>query len=214
MAKKKAPSKRAQERAELQELYGKANYSGLQNLFDMGKLNISDIRKYYTDARSKAQKRVQRIETSDVPFTDRAPVFFPTSAFGKNVKSMSEQDKLDLFKAVHEVNKFLNRPTTLEERRGAYNELLDDLHSKGLDFLDMSNLKDWDRFRKWLKAKGILNQPYVTGSVISEIFKAGVQEGKSNSEFWQAEYEKFKSLLGQRKGANRVKAPRAKRRGK
>lgn len=214
MAKKKAPSARAQERAALQELYSTANYSGLKNLFDMGKLNISDIRKYYTDARSKAQKRVQRIEASNIPFTDRAPNFLPTSVFGKNVKSMSEQDKLDLFKAIHEVNKFLTRPTTLEERREAYGKLLDDLHSKGLDFLDMSNLKDWDRFRKWLKAKGILNQPYVTGSVVSEIFKAGVAAGQSNSKFWQEEYDKFKDLLGRRKGANRVKAPRAKRRGK
>lgn len=210
---KKPRSARAQERAALQELYRTATYSGLQNLFDMGKLNISDLRKYYTDARSKAVKRVQRIDESDVPFTDRAPVFLHTSVFGKNVKSMSEQDKLGLFKAVHEVNKFLNGLTTVKARRDAYQEVLDDMHSKGLDFLDMSNLKDWDRFRKWLKAKGILNQPYVTGSVVAEIFKAGVAEGKSNSKFWQEEYKKFKELLGTRKGANRVKSPRALRRG-
>lgn len=188
MAKKKAPSKRAQERAALQELYSGATLSGLQNLLDMGKLDLKEVRKYYTDARSKAVKRVARIEKSDVPFTDAAPDF-------RRTKELSDED---LLKAVAQVNKFLRAPTRVQERREAYKELLDDLHSKGLDFLNMKNLKQWDRFRKWVKAKGIINLPYSDGSVLADIFKASLKEDNANSKRWNELYTEFQSKLGKR----------------
>lgn len=188
MAKKKAPSKRAQKRAALQELYSGATLSGLQNLLDMGKLDLKEVRKYYTDARSKAVKRVARIEKSDVPFTDAAPDFRRTS----------ELSNEDLLKAVAQVNKFLRAPTRVQERREAYKELLDDLHSKGLDFLNMKNLKQWDRFRKWVKAKGVINLPYTDGSVLADIFKASLKEDNANSKRWNELYTEFQSKLGKR----------------
>ena len=185
---KKPRSARAQERAALQELYSTATYSGLQNLHEMGKLNLKEVRKYYTDARSKAVKRVQRIEKSDVPFTDAAPEFRRTS-------ELSDEE---LLKAVSQVNKFLRSPTRVQERREAYKELLDDLHSKGLDFLNMRNLKEWDRFRKWVKAKGIINLPYTDGSVLADIFKSSMKEGVANSKRWNELYTEFQSKLGKR----------------
>lgn len=199
MAKKKAPSKRAQERAALQKLYASATLSGLQNLLDMGKLDLKEVRKYYTDARSKAVKRVERIEKSDVPFTDAAPEF-------RRTKELSDED---LLKAVAQVNKFLRRPTRLQDRREAYKDLIDDLHSKGLTFVNMNNLKQWDRFRTWVKAKGIINLPYVDGSVIADIFKTSLKEGNANSKRWNELYSEFKSMLGgqgrKRRSRNRRK---------
>lgn len=185
---KKPPSARARERAALQELYSAATYSGLQNLLEIGKLNLKEVRKYYTDARSKAVKRAQRIEKSDVPFTDAAPEFRRTS-------ELSDEE---LLKAVSQVNKFLRGPTRVQERREAYKELLDDLHSKGLDFLNMRNLKEWDRFRKWVKAKGIINLPYTDGSVLADIFKSSMKEGAANSKRWNELYTEFQSKLGKR----------------
>ena len=182
---KKPLSKRGAERRALQELYQTATYAGLRNLADIGKLNISDIRKYYTDARAKAQKRIARIEKSDIPFTDKAPSFAKTS----------ELTDEELLKSVGLINKFLLGPTTVTERTAAYNELLEDLHSKGMTFLEMSDLKDWDRFRKWVRAKGLLKIKYVDGGYLADIFIAGKEAGTQNSEFWTEEWDKLKEII-------------------
>lgn len=182
---RKPLSKRGAERRALQELYQTATYAGLRDLADMKKLNLAEVRKYYTDARAKALKRIMRIEESDVPFIDRAPIFYKTS-------ELSDED---LLKAVGRINKFLLGPTTTTERRAAYSELLEDLHSKGMTFLDMNDLKDWDRFRKWVRAKGLLNVKYMDGGYLADIFNAGKEAGTQNSKFWQEEWDKLKAIL-------------------
>ena len=187
---KKPLSKRGAERRALQELYQTATYSGLRDLADIGKLNLADVRKYYTDARAKAVKRVKRIEKSDVPFTDAAPSFPKTS----------ELSDADLLEAVGRINKFLLGPTTTTERRAAYSELLEDLHGKGMNFLEMKDLRDWDRFRKWVRAKGLLNIKYVDGGYLADIFNAGKEAGTQNSMFWESEWEKLKAILPGGKG--------------
>lgn len=187
---RKPLSKRGAERRALQDLYNTATYAGLRDLADIGKLNIADIRKYYTDARAKAQKRIMRIEKSDVPFTDKAP-FFPKT---------SELTDEELLKSVGYINKFLLGPTTTTERKAVYNELLEDLHSKGMNFLEMKDLKDWDRFRKWVRAKGLLNIKYVDGGYLANIFNAGKEAGMQNSTFWESEWEKLKAMLPGKKG--------------
>ena len=187
---RKPLSKRGAERRALQELYNTATYAGLRDLADIGKLNLADVRKYYTDARAKAVKRVRRIEKSDVPFTDAPPSFPKTS----------ELSDADLLKAVGRINKFLLGPTTTTERRSAYKELLEDLHSKGMSFLEMKDLKDWDRFRKWVRAKGLLNIKYVDGGYLADIFNAGKEAGTQNSTFWESEWEKLKAILPGGKG--------------
>lgn len=182
---RKPLSNRGAERRALQELYNTATYAGLRDLADIGKLNLADVRKYYTDARAKAVKRVQRIEKSDVPFTDAAPSFPKTS----------ELSDADLLKAVGRINKFLLGPTTTTERRSVYKELLEDLQSKGMSFLEMKDLKDWDRFRKWVRAKGLLNVKYMDGGYLADIFNAGKEAGTQNSTFWESEWEKLKAIL-------------------
>ena len=183
--KKKPPSERAKERARLQEIYKTANYSGLKNLLEQGKLDLKEVRKYYTDARSIAKKRVERVLESKLPFTDQPPEFAKT-------KELTDEE---ILKAVHEVNKFLQRPTTVTEREAAYSELLDDLHSKGLGFLDLEDLPSWDRFRKWVRAKGLLKVKYVDGSILGSLFEAGKQAGQNNSEFWSKEWEKYQEMI-------------------
>ena len=187
---RKPLSKRGAERRALQELYQTATYAGLRDLADMGKLKFADIRKYYTDARAKAQKRIMRIEKSDVPFTDKAPSFPKTS-------ELSDED---LLKSVGYINKFLLGPSTTTERKAVYSELLEDLHSKGMNFLEMKDLKDWDRFRKWVRAKGLLNIKYVDGGYLADIFNAGKEAGTQNSTFWEIEWEKLKAILPGKKG--------------
>lgn len=192
---RKPLSKRGAERRALQELYQTATYAGLTDLLDIGKLNLADVRKYYTDARAKAVKRIARIAESDVPWTDEPPEFLKTSEL---------TDDADLLKAVGEINKFLLRPTTVKERRAAYAELLEDLHGKGLTFLNMSNIGDWDRFRKWVRAKGLLSIRYVDNTLLGDLFTESTKKGKANSEYWSEQWEELKAILGAKSGRKRV----------
>ena len=196
MARKKGPpSERAKQRAALQVKFGKATLIGLRDGYienaqmkGQGALDslYKDLRKYYTDARSKAIKQVQRIAESDIPFVDDAP----------NFPRVSELTNDKLARAISDLNRFLNSPTySIPQRRVAYAELLEDLHEKGLTFLNMGNLGVWDRFRKWLRASKLLGLPYMDGSVMMEIFKTSVEEDKANSERWQELYEEYKELL-------------------
>lgn len=196
MARKKGPpSARAQERAALQARFGEATLIGLREgtiltaaakgpkaLKDL----YRDLRKYYTDARSKAVKQIARTQASDVPFVDDVPSFPKTS----------ELSNEEIARAISDVNRYLNSPTySLVGRKEAYEELLEDLHEKGLDFLTMKNIGQWDRFRKWLRASKLLGLPYMEGSVLMEIFKTSVQEGRTDSERWKELYEEYKELL-------------------
>lgn len=196
MARKKgAPSARAQERAALQARFGGATLIGLregtiltaeaqgpQALKDL----YRDLRKYYTDARSKAVKQIARTQASDVPFVDDVPSFPKTS----------ELSNEEIARAISDVNRYLNSPTySISGRKKAYKELLEDLHEKGLDFLNMKNIGQWDRFRKWLRASKLLGLPYTDGSVVMEIFKTSVEEGRADSERWKELYEEYKELL-------------------
>lgn len=196
MARKKGPpSARAQERAALQARFSGATLIGLkegtiltaeakgpQALRDL----YRDLRKYYTDARSKAVKQIARTQKSEVPFVDDMPSFPKTS----------ELSNEEIARAISDVNRYLNSPTySISGRKEAYTELLDDLHEKGLDFLTMKNLGQWDRFRKWLRASKLLGLPYMDGSVLMEIFKTSVEEGRTDSERWKELYEEYKELL-------------------
>lgn len=183
---KKERSKRAIERAALQELYRGATLSGLQNLQEIGKLDLREIRKYYPDARAIAVKSIQRIQKSAVPFTDEPPTFPKTS----------ELTDSELLRAVADVNRFLKSPTRqLQPRKKAYEDLLNSLHEKGLTFLRMEDLRDWDRFRKWMRAMNLLGQPYLEGDVLADIFVQSVKEGKANSERWNELYDEVKDLI-------------------
>lgn len=196
MARKKGPpSERAKQRAALQARFGGATLIGLregtilsaeakgpQALKDL----YRDLRKYYTDARSKAVKQIARTQKSEVPFVDDMPSFPKTS----------ELSNEEIARAISDVNRYLNSPTySIAGRTEAYTELLEDLHEKGLDFLTMKNLGQWDRFRKWLRASKLLGLPYMEGSVLMEIFKTSVQEGRTDSERWKELYEEYKALL-------------------
>ena len=194
------PSKRAQERAALQELYRPATLEGLQNLLDMGKLDLKEVRKYYTDARAIAQKAIERIQQSDVPFVDAPPMFPKTRELTND----------ELLRAVADVNRFIKSPTRkISQRRIAYKNLLDSLHEKGLTFLRMEDLSSWDRYRKWLRASNKLNRPYGAGDILGDIFARSVAEGKANSKRWQELYDEVMKLIPSQK--NRKRRSRARR---
>lgn len=214
-------SARAIERAALQEKYKGATLVGLQAM-EENRLNNPqalkdlkrELRKYYTDARSIAKKRVERFQKSDVPYSDEPPQFPKTS----------ELSDSELFRAIADVNRFLTAPSSasLESRRKEFQDVLDDLHEKGMTFLRLEDLKYWDRFRKWLRASNILGKPYGAGDILGDIFaesvvkaqvynenlKEGEEPIQPNSKMWEEMYNEVKNLMSgghSESGGNRKK---------
>lgn len=207
--RKYAPrSARAIERAALQAKYKDITLPGLEAL-EENRLNNPqalkdlnrELRKYYTDARAIANKRVERFQKSDVPYSDEPPQFPKTS----------ELSDSELFRAIADVNRFLTAPSTssLESRRKEYQDLLDDLHKKGMTFLRLEDLKYWDRFRKWLRASNILGKPYASGDILGDIFVQSIEEQNPTSERWQELYDEVSNLMGKNK--QRKKRSRSRR---
>lgn len=213
--RKDAPrSARALERAALQAKYKDITLPGLEAL-EENRLNNPqalkdlnrELRKYYTDARAIVQKAINRIQESDVPFIDEPPQFPKTSELSND----------ELFRAIADVNRFLHSPSReLKTRREEYKQLLEDLHGKGLTFLEFDDLKYWDRFRKWLRASHILGKPYGAGDILGDIFaesvvivrkynenlKDGEEPIEPNSKMWEEMYENVKALMKSDKGAH------------
>ena len=192
---------RAIERAALQEKYKGATLLGLQAM-EENRLNNPqalkdlnrELRKYYTDARAIAQKSINRIQKSDVPFTDETPQFPKTSELSKG----------ELFRAIADVNRFLRSPLReLKPRREAYRQLLEDLHNKGMTYLKFEDLKYWERFRKWVRASNFLGRPYASGDILGDIFAQSIEEQNPTSERWQELYNEVSNLMGKKKQRKR-----------
>lgn len=192
--KKKPPSKRALERAALQKKFANMSFAKMSELVQRGKVTISDIRKYYTDARSKAVKRVQRVMESDVPFIDAPPDF----------KKTSELSDDDLLKEVSDVNKFLHGhtygATTVEERRKLKEKALETLHDNGYNFINARNFTDWSRFQKWMKTIGISAEYDSESPSIVQIFKQAEAENRQEPSRWAELYHEYREFRAKRKG--------------
>lgn len=192
--KKKPPSKRALERAALQKKFANMSFAKMSELVQRGKVTISDIRKYYTDARSKAVKRVARVMESDVPFIDSPPDF----------KKTSELSDDDLLKEVSDVNKFLRGhtygATTIEERRKLKEKALETLRDNGYDFINSRNFTDWARFQKWMKTIGISAEYDSESPSIVQIFKQAENENRQGPARWAELYHEYREFRTKRKG--------------
>lgn len=195
--KRKPPSKRAKERAALQKKFANMSFTKMSELVQRGKVTIADIRKYYTDARSKAVKRVQRVMASDVPFIDAPPDF----------KKTSELSDADLLKEVSDVNKFLRGhtygATTVEERKKLRDKALVTLQKRGYNFLNKRNFNEWARFQKWMKTIGISAEYDSESPSIVQIFKQAEAENRQEPSRWAELYHEYREFRAKRKGKKR-----------
>lgn len=196
---KKPKSARAIERAALQEKFGNMSFAKMSDLLESGKVKISDIRKYYTDARSKAVKRVARVMKSDVPFVDAAPDF----------KKTSQLSDADLLKEVADVNKFLRGETfgatTVPERREIKKKAIETLKKRGYTFINNNNFQDWARFQKWMRSVGISAEYDSDSPTLVNVFKQAQKEKNNSSQRWSELFNEYRQTRqrkrrGKRKG--------------
>lgn len=199
---KKPPSKRALERAAIQQKYKEMSAYKLETLYNEQKLNLAELQKYYVDARSIAQKRISRISASDVPFIDRPPTFAPA-------KGLTPEQ---LVKEVGEINKFLRGQTygatTIPERRKIREKAIETLHKHGLTFIDTSNFNEWAKFQKWYKNTAVSLLSDSDADALISIFQHSAAEGKADSKTWKELYTEF-----QRGRLNRRTVRRTKKKG-
>lgn len=193
MAKRAAPSKRALERSAIQAKYKDMTAYRLESLYEESKLNMKELQKYYVDARAIAQKRLARVQKSDVPFIDAPPVFAPA-------KGLTPQE---LLKEVGEINKFLKGQmygaTTVPERRKIREKAIETLHKHGLDFVNTSNFNEWAKFQRWYKNTAVSLLSDSDANVLINIFQQAAKEGKSDSKTWKELYTEFqKTRLNRR----------------
>lgn len=178
-------SKRALQRSAIQEKYKSHSAYRLESMYEEGKLNMKELQKYYVDARSIANKRIMRIQESDVPFIDAPPVFAPA-------KGLTPEQ---LLKEVGEVNKFLlgqtYGATMVKERRKLREKAIETLHKHGLDFVSTSNFNEWVKFQKWYKNTAVSLLSDSDADVLINIFQQAEKEGKNNSERWKELYTEF-----------------------
>ena len=197
---KKTPSRRALERSAIQAKYKDMSAYRLESLYDENKLNLKELQKYYVDARSIAQKRIARIQKSDVPFVDAPPVFAPS-------KGLTPEQ---LLKEVGEINKFLRGQTygatTVPERRKIREKAIETLHKHGLDFINNSNFNDWAKFQRWYKNTAVSLLSDSDADVLVNIFQQAAKEDNSNPDRWKELYTEF-----QQNRLNRSKRRKARR---
>lgn len=202
MAKRGTPSKRALERSAIQEKYKNMSAYRLESMYSEGKLNLRELQKYYVDARSIAQKRIKRIQASDVPFIDAPPVFSPAKGLTPN----------QLLKEVGEINKFLRGQmygaTTVPERRKIRDKAIETLHKHGLDFVSTSNFNEWAKFQRWYRNTAVSLLSDSDADVLINIFQQASKEKQSNAGRWKELYTEFQQSRlnrGKRRKARKVK---------
>ena len=189
---RKPLSKRGAQRAALQKALGSKTLYGLQQMLESGKITISDVRKYYTDARSKALKRVARVMESDVPFIDAPPDFVKTS----------ELSDSELLKEVADVNKFLKGisygSTKVADRRRIRKKSIESLHRHNITFVNEGNYNDWARFQRWIKATGLEKVYGSDSDAMNNIFIQADQEGNATAERWAELFKEYQQFRKQR----------------
>lgn len=186
-------SKRALQRSAIQEKYKSLSAYRLESMYEEGKLNMKELQKYYVDARAIANKRINRVQASDVPFIDAPPVFAPA-------KGLTPEQ---LLKEVGEVNKFLRGQmygaTTVPERRKIREKAIETLHKHGLDFVSTSNFNEWAKFQRWYKNTAVSLLSDSDADVLINIFQQAARDGKTDSKTWKELYTEFqKTRLNRR----------------
>lgn len=98
---------------------------------DIAKMSESQIRKAYSDLRSIANKRIQRLEKAGLNFEER-PKF-------ATIQQIRESSKWNVASQLATVSKYLRADTTVTKARLKVDEFKKTMHEYGFDFLADSN---------------------------------------------------------------------------
>lgn len=190
MAKAKKPrgeaSPRAKARAALQERFKSASYNQLAAMFEAGKVSEGELRKYYTDARSKANKQIERIEKSSAPFIDDKPFFRPLAS----IPTISE-----LAHEIADLNRFISgrdMPYKIKDRIKQRDKAIETLRKHHVNSVTNENFETFVRFQRWFRSSAIAASYDSDDVDVLDIFEESLDDdGQATSEEWDSLLEEF-----------------------
>lgn len=118
-------------------------------------LELSDLKKIYSEKRDIAQKRIKRLQKSDFKKTNAALAYKSGVPTLKSIRAESEKDKeLEKNILVYELSKlqnFLgNKYSKVSELKKTRDKAIDTLHKHGYDFVTKSNYNEFIDFMNYL----------------------------------------------------------------
>ena len=127
----------------LKQMLGGASYNQIGALLTSGRVSEADLRRYYSNARQIALKRIKAAESADLEFWN-PPEF-------RRIKNLVTTS--DLLHEIADVNRFLKAPTTVGARRADIAEKVKTMHERNMFlFVNEANYSTFARFMDWARA--------------------------------------------------------------
>jgi hypothetical protein len=156
-------------------------YNQLGAALVSGLVTEKQLRNYYTAERSRAQAAARRIAKSDVGFYDGETPYFTKL---RNLTTTGS-----LVHAVVDVSRFTSsKRSTVGGRRKVQQQTISTLHSRGIDFVDESNYREWISFIQWFKASEFAAYYDSDSEAVADVFEAG-----SNAREWAQLFRVYQS---------------------
>ena len=160
----------------LKTMIGGASYTQVGKMLASGRITEQELRKYYSQARQTAMKRIKSVEGTELAFVRNRPEF-------RQLKSMVTTN--DLVREIADVNRFLAGATTKTARAENRTATIAALNEKGIDFVNAGNFNRWTQFMDWARSTGLIRGGKSGGydsesDEIEETFKAAEKAGVSD----------------------------------
>ena len=161
----------------LKTMIGGASYTQVGKMLTSGRITEQELRKYYSQARQTALKRIKAVEGTELAFVRNRPEF-------RQLKSMVTTN--DLVREIADVNRFLAGATTKTARSETRAATIAALNEKGIDFVNAGNFNRWTQFMDWARSTGLIRGGGKSGGYdsesdeIEETFKAADNAGISD----------------------------------
>lgn len=164
--------------------------------------NVADVRKLYSDLRSIANKRLQRL--GEAGFESSA-VYKKFS--GEFIKLKDISNNAELAHRMDELNRFINNNlSSISGQRRYVNDMLDTLHDHGFDFVDKSNFKEFTDFMDAFREMGY-DSIYDSERVLRDVFQK-LPKGSNKDKIKKAFQQYAKKM---QRGTSRAKMRRRKK---
>lgn len=202
----------------------------LTDLFDPAELNwmdLSDVKKIYSELRSVAVKRLKRQSESEYN-KSRSYLFYSGKNMLRTIKQIEEDSKQwgekfaeenfrgSLYGSIIDAQKYLIGGGILKEKESTA-KLLETLHEKGgaYEWINDDNVKDFGNFMEYLREKYDLKRNSLASDRAAQLWAVYSQTNKEDEikeKFlaWQENEKELESLMNKIGAAKKLSASKLK----
>ena len=140
-------------------------------------MTLKEMRKQYSELRSIARKRVERLGKGEFSWTQTyRKAFYEFYTKYRPLASLGGISKSDFARLIRDLKGFVgNKEMSTRGLQNIRSKSLDTLRSNGFDFVTKENWKEWTEFMEWWRD----THPGVEGSPIREEMKTYLDMLKS-----------------------------------